>query len=165
MSARAIRYIFDTWVQERTSNSPGILEDTALSLYQGITLAVPLCQPFSVDCPSRVLFEQIADKWSMMVLTVLEDEPVRFNAIKRHLEGVTQKSLTQCLRKLERNGLVERRVIPASPVAVDYRLTLLGQSLLEPFKGLYAWTIANMAQVDEARAQFDLRQSAGRTAA
>ena len=126
---------------------------------------MPLCQHFSDDCPSRKLFEQIADKWSMMVLTVLEHGPVRFNAIKRHLEGVTQKSLTQCLRKLERNGLVERQVIPASPVAVEYGLTPLGQSLLPPFKALYLWTIDNMAQVDAARTDFDLRQEEARVSA
>ena len=117
-----------------------------------------LCQHFSVDCPSRKLFDQIADKWSMMVLTVLEHGPVRFNTIKRHLEGVTQKSLTQCLRKLERNGLIERRVIPASQVAVEYRLTALGHSLLGPFKSLYCWAIQNMPTVEQARADFDFRQ-------
>ena len=62
------------------------------------------CQHFSVQCPSRLLFDQIADKWSMMVLTVLDDGPLRFNAVKRQLEGVTQKALTQCLRRLERRG-------------------------------------------------------------
>ncbi|MCJ2184929.1 helix-turn-helix transcriptional regulator [Novosphingobium sp. 1949] len=126
---------------------------------------MPLCQSFSVECPSRKLFDQIADKWSMMVLTVLEHGPVRFNAIKRHLEGVTQKSLTQCLRKLERNGLVERRVIPASQIAVEYRLTGLGQSLLAPFKALYRWAIENMEEVDTARARFDLRREDERLSA
>ena len=74
-----------------------------------------LIQRFAADCPSRVLFDQIADKWSMMVLTVLDEAPQRFNAVKRRLEGVTQKALTQCLRRLERNGLVARRVIAAAP--------------------------------------------------
>ncbi|TYC85502.1 helix-turn-helix domain-containing protein [Novosphingobium sp. BW1] len=126
---------------------------------------MPVCQHFSVDCPSRKLFEQIADKWSMMVLTVLDHGPVRFNAIKRYLEGVTQKSLTQCLRKLERNGLVKRQVIPAAPVAVEYSLTPLGQSLLPPFKALYLWTIDNMAQVDAARTDFDRCQEEARVSA
>ena len=80
-------------------------------------------QRFAVDCPSRLLFDQIADKWSMMVLTVLDRGPLRFNAIKRLLEGVSQKALTQCLRRLERNGLVSRRVLPSSPVAVEYAIT------------------------------------------
>ncbi len=112
---------------------------------------------FSSECPSRQLFDQIADKWSMMVLAILEPGPLRFNAIRRQIEGVTQKALTQCLRRLERNGLVERRVIPLSPVAVEYELTELGRSLGKPFSVLYAWTVENLAAVDIARLRFDQR--------
>lgn len=115
------------------------------------------CQHFSVDCPSRRLFDQIADKWSMMVLTVLATGPMRFNAIRRHLEGVTQKALTQCLRRLERNGLLSRRVLPLSPVAVEYEITPLGRSLLGPFKALYGWTMAHMEEVETARRAYDSR--------
>jgi DNA-binding HxlR family transcriptional regulator len=114
-------------------------------------------QRFAVDCPSRLLFDQVADKWSMMVLTVLDRGPLRFNAIKRLLEGVSQKALTQCLRRLERNGLVSRRVLPLSPVAVEYEITELGRSLQEPFKALYAWTLRHFAAVEAARASFDQR--------
>lgn len=112
---------------------------------------------FAIDCPCRSLFDQIADKWSMMVLTVLDGGPARFNAIKRRLEGVTQKALTQCLRRLERNGLVSRRVIPMSPIAVEYAITPLGRSLQPPFKALYAWTIQHLDAVDIARNSFDAR--------
>lgn len=112
---------------------------------------------FHVNCPSRLLFDQISDKWSMMVLTVLDEGPQRFNAIKRQLEGVTQKALTQCLRRLERNGLVARRVIATSPVAVEYEITPLGRTLQAPFKALYAWTVQNLPEVDAARAAFDAR--------
>ena len=120
------------------------------------------CDPqhFSVECPSRKLFDQIADKWSMMVLTVLDGGPMRFNAIKRHLEGVTQKALTQCLRRPERNGLVLRRVVPLSPVAVEYEITPLGRSLQPPFKALHAWTLAHLDAVEEARRAFDARLAA-----
>lgn len=116
-------------------------------------------QRFASNCPSRLLFDQIADKWSMMVLTVLDRGPVRFNAIKRQLEGVTQKALTQCLRRLERNGLLSRRVIPVSPVAVEYEITPLGRTLQQPFKALYAWTLANMPAVETARQFFDERST------
>ena len=112
-------------------------------------------QFFASTCPSRLLFDQIADKWSMMVLTVLDDGPLRFNAIKRGLEGITQKALTQCLRRLERNGLVERRVIPSSPVGVEYEITRLGRTLQPPFRALYAWTLDHFPDVEEARRQFD----------
>jgi DNA-binding HxlR family transcriptional regulator len=120
---------------------------------------MPEChgQTFSADCPSRLLFDQIADKWSMMILTVLDDGPLRFNAIKRRLEGVTQRALTQCLRRLERNGLVERRVLPVSPVAVEYEITTLGRTLQPPFKALYAWTMDNLPDVERARSAFDRR--------
>lgn len=115
------------------------------------------CTPgqFAATCPSRELFDQIADKWSMMVLTVLDGAPQRFNTIKRSLEGVSQKSLTQTLRRLERNGLVTRRVLATSPVAVEYAMSELGQTLLPPFRTLYRWTKENIATVEAARASFD----------
>jgi DNA-binding HxlR family transcriptional regulator len=112
-------------------------------------------QCFSSDCPSRSLFDQIADKWSMMVLAVLDDGPHRFNAIRRRLEGVTQKALTQCLRRLERNGLVARHVISLSPVAVQYDITPLGRTLQQPFRQLYEWTQVSLPMVEEARRRFD----------
>lgn len=110
---------------------------------------------FNVDCPSRILFDQIADKWSMMVITVLDGGPVRFNGIKRKLEGVTQKALTQCLRRLERNGLIERRVLPVSPVAVEYEITELGRTLQPRLRAIYAWTLEKMEEVNYARNRFD----------
>lgn len=124
----------------------------------------PQQQVFAVDCPSRLLFDQIADKWSMMILTVLDGGPLRFNAIKRRLEGVTQKALTQCLRRLERNGLLVRRVIHSSPVAVEYQISPLGRTLQTPFKALYAWTVKYMPEVQQARQAFDQRAGdAGRS--
>ena len=116
-------------------------------------------QRFAAECPSRQLLDQIVDKWSMMVLAILEPGPLRFNAIRRQIEGVTQKALTQCLRRLERNGLVERRVIPSSPIAVEYELTGLGQSLRKPFSIVYDWTIDNLPAVDVARSRFDHRSN------
>jgi len=113
----------------------------------------PLC--FSSACPSRALFEQISDKWSMMVLVVLDDGPQRFNAIRRRLEGVTQKALTQCLRRLERNGLVSRQVISLSPVAVQYQITALGRTLQQPLSQLHEWTLVKLSEVEAAREKFD----------
>ncbi|KQQ76967.1 winged helix-turn-helix transcriptional regulator [Acinetobacter sp. Leaf130] len=115
-------------------------------------------QCFSSNCPSRVLFDQIADKWSMMVLAVLDDGPHRFNAIKRRLEGVTQKALTQCLRRLERNGLISRHVI-SSPLAVQYEITPLGNTLQQPLRQLHAWTIDMLPMVESARNVFDQQNS------
>lgn len=110
---------------------------------------------FSAECPSRELFEQISDKWSMMVLITIEKGPERFSIIKRRLEGVTQKALTQSLRKLERNGMVTRHVISASPIAVVYEITSLGLTLLVPLKVLHEWTIDKLQEVKAARSKFD----------
>lgn len=115
-------------------------------------------QKFSADCACRVLFEQIADKWSMMVLSVLDDGPTRFNAIKRRLEGVTQKALTECLRRLERNGFILRRVIPTSPIGVEYEITPLGRPLLSHLRALYNWTHQSLVEVNQARTAFDCRK-------
>lgn len=104
--------------------------------------------------PSRPILDQIADKWSMAVLAVL-DEPRRFNEIKRHLECVTQRVLTQTLRRLERNGMIVRRVLPTSPVGVEYSLTPLGESLREPFGQLYAWTVANTDRIRAHQMEYD----------
>lgn len=114
-------------------------------------------QEFRSECPCRGLFDQVADKWSMMILAVLADGPLRFNAIKRGLEGITQKALTQTLRKLERNGIIARHVIATSPVAVEYEITPLGRTLIEPLKALYYWTKEKLPEVDAARAEFDAR--------
>ncbi|MEJ1970599.1 MAG: helix-turn-helix domain-containing protein [Rhizomicrobium sp.] len=109
---------------------------------------------FRTDCPSRAILDQIADKWSMMALFVLK-EPRRFNAIKRRLGGVTQRVLTQTLRKLERNGMVSRRVLSGPPLGVEYALTPLGRSLEQPFTALYLWTIENMGPITDAQSHYD----------
>lgn len=109
------------------------------------------------SCPSRLILDQIADKWSIFILGVLCPGPQRFNTIKRSLEGITQKALTQALRRLERNGIIERRVLATSPVAVEYAVTPLGVSLKEPFQALYRWSIANHEAVEEARRLYDER--------
>jgi DNA-binding HxlR family transcriptional regulator len=113
---------------------------------------------FSAECPSRPILDQIADKWSMMVLAVLE-QPTRFNEIKRQLEGVTQRVLTQTLRKLERNGLIRRRVLETSPLGVEYSLTDLGESFREPFTRLYDWTVEHSDEVLTAQHAYDVRSS------
>lgn len=111
---------------------------------------------YRADCPSRAILDQIADKWSMLVLQVLH-EPRRFNAIKRRLDGVTQRVLTQTLRRLERNGMVERQVLGGSPPGVQYSLTAMGVSLQGPFGVLYDWTVANMEEIELAQRGYDDR--------
>ncbi len=120
---------------------------------------------FAAACATRPIIDQIADKWSVMILAVICHEPSRFNAIKRRLEGVTQKALTQALRRLERNGIVARHVRPGPPVAVEYSVTPMGRSLQEPFAALYDWALAHAAEVREAQAEFDGRAAGTRDTA
>jgi DNA-binding HxlR family transcriptional regulator len=115
-----------------------------------------------VNCRSasnRLLLDQITDKWAVLILTVLCAKPLRFNEIRRCLDGITQKSLTQSLRRLERNGIVARRVIPSSQIAVEYSITPLGRTLEAPFQALYAWTLNHSADVIQAQAAFDEREA------
>lgn len=106
-------------------------------------------------CPSRFLLDQIADKWSVLILAALCPGPMRFNAIRRRLDGITQKALTSALRRLERNGIVARRVLPGSPVGVEYGITPLGRTLEGPFTALHAWTVEYLPAVEQARRAFD----------
>ena len=117
-------------------------------------------QPCNHACSSRVLLDQIADKWSILILGALCAGPQRFNALKRQLDGITQKALTQSLRRLERSGIVARRVLQTSPVAVEYRVTPLGESLKKPFGALYAWTVEYASEVEQAQQAYDQQQAA-----
>lgn len=123
--------------------------------------ALPLT--FRADCPKRVVIDQIADKWSVLILTALCERPLRFNALRRRLEGITQKALTQALRRLERNGIVARRVLATSPVAVEYEVTPLGHSLKPLFLALYDWAERHLGEIEQARQVFD-RQATADTA-
>lgn len=107
--------------------------------------------PFSATCPTRKLLDQIADKWSMLVLMAVTKEPIRFNALKRAVEGISQKVLTQTVRQLETNGLLTRTVYPTVPVSVEYSITPLGASLVELINPLREWAIANIGAVQEAQ--------------
>jgi DNA-binding HxlR family transcriptional regulator len=106
----------------------------------------------------RLVLDQVASKWAVMVITSLCDEPQRFNTIKRRLSGVTQKALTETLRRLEKSGLVDRRVIPVSPVAVEYSLTPLGRTLQGPFTSLSEWALNHRSDVEAAQKNFNSRE-------
>ena len=104
---------------------------------------------------TRPALDQITDKWSVMILTVVCARPARFNAIRRRVGGITHKVLTEALRRLERNGLLARRVIATSPVAVEYSITPLGRSLQPSCSALYAWALAHAGDVTAAQARYD----------
>lgn len=112
---------------------------------------------FFADCAARAFFDQVANKWSVMILTLLNERPVRFNEIKRRLEGITHKALTQALRRLERNGLIARKVLATSPVAVEYSITQLGRSLQIPLGAAYDWAIDHLKAIEQAQLAYDER--------
>ncbi|MFW5418250.1 helix-turn-helix transcriptional regulator [Nocardiopsis sp. CNT-189] len=119
-------------------------------------------EPFQtqISAAQRELLDQLLDKWSLHVLDALCARPSRFNELRRAIPVVTQKSLTAALRRLERNGMVERAVVSTRPVAVEYRITPLGRTLQELIDALLEWTTANMPGVERARARFDRDEEA-----
>ncbi|QUT07871.1 helix-turn-helix transcriptional regulator [Sphingobium phenoxybenzoativorans] len=100
---------------------------------------------------------RVGDKWSIQVIATLGEGPRRFSELKRGIDGVSQRMLTLTLRGLERDGLITRKVTPSIPPRVDYALTDVGKSLLEPVKALGDWAIANRTTVDAARSIYDAR--------
>jgi DNA-binding HxlR family transcriptional regulator len=108
------------------------------------------------QCPTRQVLTRIADKWTLLVITLLaEDEKLRFSELRRQIEGISQKMLTQTLRGLERDGLVTRTVYPTVPVTVEYRLTDLGRSLGETVGAIRSWAYAKMDEIEAARERYD----------
>lgn len=115
-------------------------------------------QPASIldpDCPSRVIFQRIGDKWASLIIQVLADGPVRFTALKKMVSAVTPKVLTQSLRTLERDGLISRTVHATVPPRVDYELTDTGRSLLVPLAQMRAWAESHVPDILKARDQYD----------
>jgi DNA-binding HxlR family transcriptional regulator len=104
---------------------------------------------------TRPVLEQIANKWSVLILAVLCDRPSRFNAIKRSLDPITHKALAEALRRLERNGLVNRHVVSLKPVAVEYSITPLGRTLQAPFVALIEWARQHGPELARAQAAAD----------
>lgn len=104
---------------------------------------------------TRPILDQIANKWTLLILVVLCEQPSRFNGIKRRLDGITHKALSDTLKRLERNGLVNRKVLPLQPIGVEYTITPLGASLRDPFASLYNWSLANGNKLELAQASYD----------
>ena len=107
---------------------------------------------FSANCPTRLLLDRIADKWTVLVIDLLVAGPCRFSGLKRGIEGISQKMLTQTLRRLEADGLVDRRAFATVPATVEYALTPLGCSLHRALGPLRQWAEDNMSRVLDARA-------------
>lgn len=109
----------------------------------------------------REILERVADKWTLLVIDVLETEgELRFTRLQEKVGGVSQKMLTKTLRQMERDGLVTRRVHPVIPPRVEYRLTPLGESLGEAVCGVWMWVEKHLDEVTKARQAFDGGQAA-----
>jgi DNA-binding HxlR family transcriptional regulator len=113
-----------------------------------------LHQPEDCRAVSEVL-ARVGDKWTVLVVATLGDGPKRFNELRRALGSISQRMLTLTLRALERDGLVTRTLFPTIPPRVDYELTRLGHSLLEPVSSLSLWARQNRSAIEVARRQFD----------
>jgi DNA-binding HxlR family transcriptional regulator len=111
------------------------------------------------DCEVRQILDRVADKWSLLVIALLERQTMRFSELRRAIDGVSQRMLTVTLRHLERDGLVERTIYPEVPPRVEYRLTPMGQSLHEVIKALVVWTEEHQQQISAARDAYDVMAS------
>src|SRR3954471_24045310 len=109
----------------------------------------------------REVLNRVGDKWSVLVIGLLGDGPMRFSELRRTIEGISQRMLTLTLRGLERDGLVTRTMFSTIPPRVDYELTKLGRSLLEPVSGIGLWARQNRAAIHEARLRFDTAAGGG----
>jgi DNA-binding HxlR family transcriptional regulator len=112
---------------------------------------------FRADCLSRQVLELIADQWTPLVIYALEEGTIRFSQLLKRIDGISQKMLTQTLRAMERNGLVQRVVYPVVPPVVEYSLTPLGQTLREPMNALRVWAYGHLQEVAHARTTYDQR--------
>lgn len=109
-------------------------------------------------CPAvREVLNRVGDKWSVQIVALLGDGAMRFSELRRSIEGISQRMLTLTLRGLERDGLIERTVFPEIPPRVEYELTRLGNTLLEPIQGLAEWAERYRTSIQDARAKFDAR--------
>lgn len=111
-------------------------------------------------CELREVLDRLADKWSLLVIELLGDGTKRFMELLRHIDGISQRMLTLTLRRLERDGVVQRTVHAVVPPRVDYELTPLGASLLDAVGPLVRWTRDHRGEIDQARAQFAAQNDA-----
>ncbi len=108
------------------------------------------------DCRMvREILDLVGDKWTLYIIATLKDGPVRFNELRRRIDGISQRMLTINLRGLERDGLVKRTLFPTIPPRVDYELTEVGRTLLAPVMSLVRWANSNQENIKGARVRFD----------
>ncbi|MDP3894174.1 helix-turn-helix domain-containing protein [Nocardioides sp.] len=142
--------------EEGTSTSPGSSQVT-------VGDPAPDCwDAFQWDaregCEVRQILDRVADKWSLLVISLLQERTLRFNELRREIDGISQRMLTVTLRHLERDGLVCRTIHAEVPPRVEYCLSPLGHTLLGTIRALVTWTEEHQLEIARARAEFDARQ-------
>jgi DNA-binding HxlR family transcriptional regulator len=115
----------------------------------------PVWNTYMAACPTRLVLDRIADKWTVLVVSALQSETKRFSVLRREVGGVSQKMLTQTLRGLERDGLVTRTVYPTVPPKVEYALTPLGYTLVKLLDDIRVWAERNIEDVLAAQDTYD----------
>jgi DNA-binding HxlR family transcriptional regulator len=118
--------------------------------------------PAHHDCDFRDMLSRVGDKWSLLVIAMLEGMPQRrgrFSDLKRSIPGISQRMLTATVRNLERDGMLTRHVFPEVPPRVEYQLTALGKELMDPVRGLVSWLQQKWPVIRGARERFDARKS------
>jgi len=113
------------------------------------------CDVYAKNCPSRMILDRISNKWSMLILNRLREETVRFNQLRREIDGISQKVLSQTLKYLERDGLIRREAFPTVPVTVEYSITDLGRTLSDTVHVLTHWAEENFTAVVQAQQRYD----------
>ncbi|MFC5748877.1 winged helix-turn-helix transcriptional regulator [Actinomadura rugatobispora] len=142
-------------MEDGTFESPGNCGDTGTD--QGFDVTN---WDTRADCEVRQILDRIADKWSLLVIALLDRRSMRFTELRREIDGISQRMLARTLRHLERDGLVKRTVHPVVPPRVDYELTPLGADLHSTIKALVTWTEEHQPQIAAARTAYDARVSA-----
>ncbi|HTV71031.1 MAG TPA: helix-turn-helix domain-containing protein [Rhizobiaceae bacterium] len=112
---------------------------------------------YSENCPTRLLLDHIADKWASLILWKLSEGPIRFNELRRKVEGISTKVLSQALKGLERDGLISRAVFATVPVTVEYSITPLGATLADKISTVTRWAEQNIEAVLTSQQEYDAR--------
>jgi DNA-binding HxlR family transcriptional regulator len=115
---------------------------------------------YAADCPTRKILDRVGDKWAVLILLLVRDDAMRFNALRRSIEGISQKMLSQVLKSLERDGLIRRRVFATVPVTVEYSITPLGKTLAGAVDPLRDWAESNLKEVLAAQRRYDSQRNA-----
>ena len=115
---------------------------------------------YSAKCPTRQILDRVGDKWAVLILLLLRDQPLRFNQLRRAIEGISQKMLSQVLKSLERDGLLKRRAIATVPVTVEYSITPLGKTLASAVDPLRDWAERNLKEILAAQRRYDAQHQA-----